>query len=243
MSPADGQAPARILVIDDEVQIRRFLRIALRSQGYAVLEAGTAAEGLAQVATGTPDLVVLDLGLPDADGKAVLTEIRGWSRVPVLVLSVRSSEAEKVQLLDSGANDYVTKPFGIQELLARVRGLLRDRPGAGADPGAAMPAAVFDDGRLRIDLARRQVTIEGQPVHLTPKEYDILATLLTHAGRVVTQTQLLKGLWGPSHTRDTHYLRVFIGKLRQKIGDDPTEPRYIETEPGVGYRFLEPGSP
>lgn len=243
MSLAGDQAPARILVIDDEVQIRRFLRIALRSQGYEVLEAGTAAEGLAQVATGTPDLVVLDLGLPDADGKAVLREIRGWSRVPVLVLSVRSSEAEKVQLLDSGANDYVTKPFGIQELLARMRGLLRDRPAAGADQGAATPAAVFDDGRLRIDLARRQVTIEGQPVHLTPKEYGILATLLTHAGRVVTQTQLLKGLWGPSHTRDTHYLRVFIGKLRQKIGDDPTEPRYIETEPGVGYRFLEPGSP
>lgn len=230
--------PARILVIDDEPQIRRFLRIALRSQGWTVAEAATAAEGLAQAATGRPDLIVLDLGLPDADGRTVLAEIRGWSRVPVLVLSVRNAESEKVQALDGGANDYVTKPFGIQELLARVRGLLRDRPGT--DGGADGREPVFDDGRLRVDLARRRVTVEGRPVHLTPKEYAILARLLTQAGRVVTQTQLLKELWGPSHTRDTHYLRVFIGKLRQKIGDDPAVPRYIETEPGVGYRFREP---
>lgn len=237
-----------ILVIDDEVQIRRFLRIALRSQGYEVLEAETAADGLAQVATATPDLVVLDLGLPDADGKAVLAELRGWSRVPVLVLSVRSSEAEKVLALDGGANDYVTKPFGIQELLARVRGLLRDRvehgsgPGVGEGGGEQPPGpAVFDDGRLRIDLGRRQVTLREQPVHLTRKEFGLLASLLAHTGRVVTQTQLLREHWGPSHTEDTHYLRVFIGKLRQKIGDDPADPRYIETEPGVGYRFLETG--
>lgn len=242
MSAPPQPRPARILVVDDEVQIRRFLRIALRSQGYEVLEAETAADGLAQIATQAPDLVVLDLGLPDADGKAVLAELRGWSRVPVLVLSVRHAESEKVLVLDGGANDYVTKPFGIQELLARVRGLLRGPagPGGAGDEGQAATRAVFDDGRLRIDLGRRRVTLDGQPVHLTPKELGILGALLAHAGLVVTQTQLLKTLWGPSHTRDTHYLRIFIGKLRQKIGDDPQAPRYIRTEPGVGYRFIAP---
>jgi two-component system KDP operon response regulator KdpE len=229
-----GEVKARILVIDDEPQIRRFLSIALRSQGYEVLEAETAAEGIARTATATPDLVVLDLGLPDADGKSVLAEIRGWSRVPVLVLSVRSAETEKVLALDGGANDYVTKPFGIQELLARVRGLLRDRGAVAAGEGQA----IFDDGRLRIDLGRRQVWLGGQPVHLTRKELGLLTALLANAGRVVTQTQLLRELWGPSHTHDSHYLRVFMGKLRQKIGDDPAEPRYLETVPGVGYRFL-----
>jgi len=237
MSRRGDPSPGKILVIDDEPQIRRFLRIALRSQGYEVLEAATAAEGIAQVATWTPDLVVLDLGLPDADGKAVLAEVRGWSRVPVLILSVRSAEAEKVQALDGGASDYVTKPFGIQELLARVRGLLRDRSAPGGQPGEPQTPPVFDDGHLRIDLGRRQVSLGGQPVHLTRKELGLLTALLTHAGRVVTQTQLLRELWGPSHTRDTHYLRIFVGKLRQKIGDDPEGPRYIETEPGVGYRY------
>lgn len=236
---SDGPPLARILIIDDEAAIRRFLTIALRSQGYATLEAASAAAGLAEAATASPDLIVLDLGLPDADGKDVLAAIRGWSAVPVLVLSVRNAEAEKVAALDAGANDYVTKPFGIQELLARVRGLLRNRP----RDGQAEVTPVFDDGRLCIDQLRRRVTRDGQPVHLTPKEYALLATLLAHAGRVVTQTQLLRELWGPSHTRDTHYLRVFVGRLRQKIGDDPALPRYIETEPGVGYRFLEPGEP
>ncbi len=181
MSGETGPPPARILVIDDEVQIRRFLGIALRSQGYEVLQAETAADGLAQAATRTPDLAVLDLGLPDADGKSVLQALRGWSRVPVLVLSVSSSEAEKVLALDCGANDYVTKPFGIQELLARVRGLLRDR----GRPGEGSGTAVFDDGCLRIDLSRRQVTLQGEPVHHTSKEYALLAALLSHAGVVL----------------------------------------------------------
>ncbi len=219
-------------MIDDEVQIRRFLRISLTSQGYDVLEADTAARGIELTATGSPDLVVLDLGLPDADGKAVLARIREWTQVPVMVLSVRSSETEKVLTLDSGANDYVTKPFGIQEFLARVRNLLRSS-------GESVEAAsVFDDGTLHVDLATRRIAVNGEPVHLTPKEYRVLQMLLQHAGRVVTQTQLLKDIWGPSHAGHTHYLRVVVGKIRQKISDDAERPRYLETEPGVGYRFI-----
>lgn len=231
--------PPTILVIDDEAQIRKFLRISLNAQGYKVLEGANGGEGLAQAALGKPDLVVLDLGLPDMDGKDVLHELREWSQVPVLVLSVRNAESDKVQILDGGANDYGTKPFGIQELLARVRGLLRNRPPAD-EAAAVLP--VFDDGLLRIDLVHRQVSLDGRRLHLTRKEYGILTMLLTHAGRVVTQSQLLTELWGPTHTGDTHYLRVFIGKLRQKLGDDPAAPRYIETEPGVGYRFRDPAA-
>lgn len=222
---------ARILVIDDELQIRRFLRISLASQGYRVLEAENGARGLELAATENPDLIVLDLGLPDTDGKDILAEIRSWSRVPVIVLSVRASEAEKVLALDRGANDYVTKPFGVQEFLARVRSLLREREGP-------MESAVFDDGTLRIDLGSRRIRLRGEDVHLTPKEYRILRQLMLNAGRMVTQTQLLKDNWGPAHADDSHYLRIVIGKIRAKLGDDPEHPRYIETEPGVGYRFL-----
>ncbi len=229
MTAATGQ---RVLVIDDEQQIRRFLRISLTSQGYTVIEADTAARGLELTATRTPDLVVLDLGLPDADGREVLAGIRGWSTVPVMVLSVRASEAEKVLVLDAGANDYVTKPFGIQEFLARVRNLLR----SGGDASTA--SGVFDDGVLRIELGTRRLTLNGEVVHLTPKEYRVLQHLLQHPGRVITQTQLLKDIWGPSHARDTHYLRVVVGRIRQKLRDDPELPRYIATEPGVGYRFI-----
>ncbi len=227
--------PARILIIDDEPQIRRFLDIALRSQGFAVEEAATGRQGLELLATRGADLVVLDLGLPDIDGHQVLAELRPWSRVPVIVLSVRSSEAEKVRCLDAGANDYVTKPFGIQEFMARVRALLRDQ----AVPQGALP--LFDDGRLQVDLARRRVTFEGEPVKLPRKEYAVLATLVQSAGRVVTQQQLLREHWGPAHTADTHYLRIVIAKLRQKLGDDPAQPSYLETEPGVGYRFIGEG--
>ena len=222
---------ARILVIDDELQIRRFLRISLASQGYRVLEAENGARGLELAATDNPDLIVLDLGLPDADGKDILAEIRSWSLVPVIVLSVRASEAEKVMALDRGANDYVTKPFGVQEFLARVRSLLRVREGPAE-------SAVFDDGFLRIDLGSRRIRLRGEDVHLTPKEYRILRQLMLNAGRVITQTQLLKDNWGPRHAEDSHYLRIVIGKIRGKLGDDPEHPRYIETEPGVGYRFL-----
>jgi two-component system KDP operon response regulator KdpE len=223
--------PARILVVDDEPQIRKFLEIALRAQGYAVEEAAAGRPALEQLALHGADLVVLDLGLPDLDGHEVLREIRGWSQVPVVVLSVRASEAEKVRALDAGANDYVTKPFGIQELMARLRVLLREGGVTDAPP-------VFDDGALRVDLARRSVTLDGAAVSLTRKEYGVLSTLVRHAGRVVTQQQLLRELWGPGHVEDTHYLRVVVGKIRQKLGDDAAAPRWIRTEPGVGYRFV-----
>ncbi|RDZ28882.1 response regulator [Lysobacter silvisoli] len=225
---------ARVLVIDDEPQIRKFLDISLRAQGYAVDSADTGEAGLAALATHGADLVILDLGLPDRDGHEVLHELRQWSSVPVILLTVRSSEAEKVAALDAGGNDYVTKPFGVQELMARVRALLRAH--AAQDDGA--PAG-FDDGRLQVDLARREVRLDGEPLALTRKEYALLALLLRHAGRVVTQPQLLRELWGPTHQHDTHYLRILVGKLRHKLGDDAAAPRYIATEPGVGLRFID----
>ncbi|MDD0843655.1 response regulator [Pseudomonas sp. Gutcm_11s] len=222
-----------ILVIDDEAQIRKFLRISLSAHGYRVLEAGNGSDGLAQAALERPDLVVLDLGLPDMDGQQVLSELREWSQVPVLVLSVRASEGEKVKALDGGANDYVTKPFGIQEFLARVRALLRQ--GNGGEPQEASAHS----GSLQVDFAYRRVTLEGAEVALTRKEYAVLAMLARHLGRVVTQQQLLKDIWGPTHVEDSHYLRVVVGHLRQKLGDDPAAPRFIVTEAGVGYRLLE----
>lgn len=230
---ASSSAPApRVLVIDDEPQIRRFLEISLRAQGYAVTLAENGEAGLAALAMQGADLVMLDIGLPDRDGHEVLRELRGWSQVPVIMLTVRADEAEKVAALDSGANDYVTKPFGVQELMARVRGLLRTH----AHPAEAAP--VFDDGHLHIDLVRREVEIDREPVALTRKEYALLAMLLQHAGRVVTQPQLLREVWGPTHQEDTHYLRILVGKLRHKLRDDAAAPRYIATEPGVGLRFI-----
>jgi two-component system KDP operon response regulator KdpE len=220
-------------VVDDEPQIRKFLDISLRAQGYAVETADTGAGGLEALATHGADLVILDLGLPDRDGHEVLRELRQWSSVPVILLTVRAGEAEKVAALDAGANDYVTKPFGVQELMARVRALLRSH----ATQGEALP--VFDDGRLRIDLARREVRLDGESVALARKEYALLALLVQHAGRVVTQPQLLRELWGPTHQHDTHYLRILVGKLRHKLGDDAAAPHYIVTEPGVGLRFIE----
>jgi two-component system KDP operon response regulator KdpE len=222
-----------VLVIDDEAQIRKFLDIGLRAEGYEVVLAANAAEGLAKAATRTPDLVILDIGLPDREGHEVLAELRQWSQVPVLMLSVRDAESEKVRALDAGANDYVTKPFGIQELMARLRALLRNRPG---EPEPAQQR--YDDGRLAIDLARREVRLDGELLALTRKEYAVLAMLLRHAGRVVTQQQLLREIWGATHVQDTHYLRIVLGKLRQKLGDDPSAPYWLKTEPGVGYRFI-----
>jgi two-component system, OmpR family, KDP operon response regulator KdpE len=221
-----------VLVIDDEAQIRKFLDIGLRAEGYEVLLAANAADGLALAATRSPDLVVLDIGLPDREGHEVLAELRQWSQVPVLMLSVRDTEQEKVRALDAGANDYVTKPFGIQELMARLRALLRNRA---AEP-EAQPR--YDDGHLRIDLGLREVSLDGTPLALTRKEFAVLALLLRHAGRVVTQQQLLRDIWGGTHVQDSHYLRIVVGKLRQKLGDDPTTPRWLKTEPGVGYRFI-----
>lgn len=228
----EAAPPARVLVIDDEPQIRRFLEISLRSEGFAVSEASNGLEGIELLAKRGADLVVLDLGLPDLEGYEVLERIRGWSEVPVIVLSVRSAEAEKVRALDAGAHDFVTKPFGVQEFMARVRAVLRQR----AAPGDHPP--VFDDGHLRIDLARRIVTVGGEKVTLSRKEFAVLAMLARHPGRVVTQHHLLRELWGPTHVQDTHYLRVVIGRLRQRLGDRAAAPRYLSTEPGVGYRFV-----
>ncbi|KRG62038.1 transcriptional regulator [Stenotrophomonas humi] len=231
---ADAPAipPPRVLVIDDEVQIRRFLDISLRAQGYAVSQAATGTEGLQRLAEESTDLVILDIGLPDIEGHDVLAELRQWSQVPVIMLSVRASESEKVRALDNGANDYVTKPFGTQELMARVRALLRSRS---TDSEGQVP--VFDDGHLHIDLARREVRVQSESVALTRKEYALLALLLRNAGRVVTQPQILQEIWGPTHRHDTHYLRILVGRLRHKLGDSALESRYLFTEPGVGLRF------
>ena len=227
--------PARVLVIDDEVQIRRFLDISLRAQGYATVQAANGGEGLRALAGEGADLVILDIGLPDMEGHEVLAELRQWSQVPVIMLSVRGGEAETVRALDNGANDYVTMPFGTQELMARVRALLRGR---NADGDGQVP--LFDDGHLRIDLARREVRVDGAAVALTRKEYALLALLLRNAGRVVTQPQILQEVWGPSHRHDTHYLRILVGRLRHKLGDSALQSRYLFTEPGVGLRFQAP---
>lgn len=223
--------PPMVLVIDDEEQIRRFLRVSLEAEGYQFLDAAHPRDGLAKVASHQPDLVVLDLGLPDMDGHEVLREIRGWSQVPILILSVRDAESEVVRALDSGANDYVTKPFNLREFLARLRVLLR----AGRRDEEKL--SDYDDGHLGVDLAGRQVSVDGELVHLTPKEYALLVALLRHRNRVVTQTRLLSDLWGDTHREDTHYLRILVARLRKKLGDDHANPRYLLTEPGVGYRF------
>ena len=228
-------APARILVIDDEAPIRRFLRVALEAEGYGVVEAGTAREGLAMAAREAPGLVVLDLGLPDADGLSVLRDLRGWSPVPVLILSVRADEGDKVEALDAGAQDYVVKPFGVKEFLARVRGLLRDRS------TDAVPS-VLTIGPLRIDAADHSAAVDGIPLHLTKREFDLLWMLASHRGRLVTQDMILRAIWGPAHAEDSQYLRVYIRQLRQKLGDDAANPRFIATEPGIGYRFLDPAT-
>jgi two-component system KDP operon response regulator KdpE len=219
-------------VIDDEAPIRRFLRVALEAEGYGVIEAGTAREGLAMAAREAPGLVVLDLGLPDADGLSVLRDLRGWSQVPVLILSVRADEGDKVEALDAGAQDYVVKPFGVKEFLARVRGLLRDR-------GTEAVPSLLTIGPLRIDAANHSATMDEVPLHLTRREFDLLWMLASHRGRLVTQEMILRAIWGPAHADDSQYLRVYIRQLRQKLGDDASNPRFIYTEPGVGYRLAE----
>jgi two-component system KDP operon response regulator KdpE len=220
----------RVLVIDDERAIRRFLRAALSSQNHAVTEAETGRDGLAAVGTDRPDVVILDLGLPDMDGIEVIRQLREWTTVPVIVLSVRGQEEDKVAALDAGADDYLTKPFAIGELLARIRVALRHtlRP-------TASPVVQVDD--LQIDFEHRTVTRSGQEVHLTPTEYDVLKYLVQHAGKVVTHRMLLQEVWGPEHLDETQYLHVVISQLRRKIESQPARPRYILTEPGVGYRF------
>lgn len=223
---------ARILVVDDEPQIQRFLKPALTAAGYDVVEAATGGEALKAVATAAPDLVILDLGLPDMDGKDVIASLRGWSTLPILILSARDRESEKIAALDLGADDYIEKPFGIGELTARIRTALRHHGQA-----EALPQVLETDG-LVIDTIRRTVSRDGSEIRLTPKEYDLLALLSRHAGRVVTHRILLTSVWGPAHGDDLQYLRVFIGQLRQKIERDPASPAILRTEPGVGYRLM-----
>ena len=221
---------ARILIVDDEPQIRKFLRISLGANGYEVIEAENGRQGIDAVEAGKPDLVILDLGLPDIDGQDVISAVRQSSTVPIIVLSVRSQEMDKVEALDRGADDYVPKPFGIGELMARVRAALR--------PGRAGSASdVVDIGDLHLDFSRRLVTRGGEEVHLSKREYELLHTLAAKPDHVLTHGEILKAVWGPAHVEDTAYLRVYINQLRQKLEEDPAAPRLIVTEPGVGYRL------
>lgn len=219
-----------VLIIDDEVQIRRFLRVSLEASGYTVHEAADGQAGIAQAALLRPDVIVLDLGLPDLDGLTVLQRLREWSQIPVIVLSVRNADTDKITLLDAGADDYLTKPFSLGELLARLRLALRHV--------APQPeTALFQTGALEVDLARRLVRVNGQPVNLTVTEYALLRVLVQHAGRVLTHRQLLREVWGPQYETETHYLRVYIAQLRSKLEADPARPALILTETGVGYRL------
>ena len=222
----------RVLVVDDEPQIHRFLGPALDAAGYEHVRAETAAAGLREIARKAPDIVVLDLGLPDMDGKQALEKARAFYKGPIIILSARDRETEKIDALDLGANDYVEKPFGVGELLARIRAALRQK----LQDGGAEP--VVTAGDLTIDLIKRLVTRRGIPIHLSPREYDLLAQLVAGAGKVVTHRQLLTAVWGPAHEQDVQYLRVFVGQLRAKIEPDPATPALILTEPGVGYRWL-----
>ena len=220
-----------VLVVEDEKQIRRFVRASLEEEGCRVFEAGTLAGGLVEAGERKPDLIMLDLGLPDGNGVDFIRDLRGWSDAPILVLSARSNEKDKVQALDAGADDYLTKPFGVAELRARARALLR-RQSRTED---ASP--LFEFGEVRVDLSRRVVTRNGEPVRLTPIEYRLLCVLLASAGKVLTQRHLLREVWGPSSVESTHYLRIYVGHLRHKLEIDPAQPRHFQTETGVGYRF------
>jgi two-component system KDP operon response regulator KdpE len=225
--------PTRVLVIDDEPAIYRFLKPALEANDYQTISAGTAADGLRRIAADAPDIVVLDLGLPDMDGKDVIVRVREWSDVPIIVLSARDREAEKIAALDLGADDFVNKPFGMGELMARLRTALRHRmQRKGETP-------VVSVGGLEIDVPRRRVSWQGTEVNLSPKEFDLLAFLASHAGKVVTHKQILTAVWGAAHENDTQYLRVYVGQLRQKIEPNPSDPHFILTEPGIGYRLLD----
>lgn len=223
----------RILIVEDETEIRHFVGLALEREGFEAYQADTLQRGLIEAATRRPDMVVLDLGLPDGDGVDLIRQLRGWSNVPVLVLSARTDETDKVQALDAGADDYLIKPFGVGELLARVRAHLRRRAAAPREAGATV-----EFGDVSMDLARRVVLRAGESLHLTPIEYRLLTHLAAHPHCVLTHRQLLQAVWGPNHARDTHYLRVFMGQLRKKVEQDPAQPRHLVTETGIGYRFV-----
>jgi two-component system, OmpR family, KDP operon response regulator KdpE len=224
------------ILIEDEPQIRRFVRTALETEGWSVHEAETMRQGLTDARTRRPDLIILDLGLPDGSGVEFLHEFRGWSKVPVIVLSARVGEQDKITALDAGADDYLTKPFGVGELLARVRASSRRRLEAGTTPGAG---AVFEFGDVKIDLSLRTAHKGGAAIHLTPIEYRLLTLLIANAGKVLTHRQILREVWGPAHSEDGHYVRVYMGHLRQKLEDDPAQPRHILTETAVGYRLVQ----
>ncbi|MCY3022412.1 MAG: response regulator [Planctomycetota bacterium] len=220
-----------VLAIEDEAQIRRFLRATLGSEGYTLLEAETGEQALTEAASYPPDLILLDLGLPDMDGLEVIRRLRQWTSVPVIIISARGQEQDKVAALDAGADDYLTKPFGVAELMARIRVALRHANRTEDE------SAVFESGDLKVDLARRLVFVGGQEVHLTPIEFKLLALLAKHAGKVLTHRQVLKEVWGPNYADDSHYLRVFVHQLRHKIEADPAQPKHLITEAGVGYRL------
>lgn len=227
-----NETGAKILIVDDEPQIRRFLRASLTAHDYQVVEAEDGKSAVRACTVELPDLVILDLGLPDVDGLEVISQMREWSKVPIIVLSIRSDESDKVDALDRGANDFVTKPFGMAELMARMRVILRQSGLAehGGDP-------VIKAGDIEVDLSKRLVTVNGSPVRLSRKEYDLLRILITHPDKVITHQQILSEVWGPAYVEETQYLRVYIGHLRQKLEDEPAEPKHFLTEPGVGYKF------
>lgn len=225
-------APVAI-IIEDEKQIRRFVRDALASEGLQVFEAETVRQGLVEAGTRKPDIVILDLGLPDRDGIDFIRDLRGWSELPIIVLSARSDEADKIAALDAGADDYLTKPFGVGELLARVRVMLRHQEKTG---GAGVNVVEF--GAVRVDLVNRTVKRSGQAVHLTPIEYRLLTLLLRNAGKMLTHRQILREVWGPSHIESSHYSRIYMGQLRHKLEENPAQPRFFLTEAGVGYRLV-----
>ncbi|MBI1892012.1 MAG: response regulator [Burkholderiales bacterium] len=228
------ERPLHVVLIEDDKQIRRFLYMTLESEGMRVYEAETGKQGLSQVKGHDPDLVILDLGLPDMDGIKVIEQLRTWASMPILILSARSEEPQKVAALDAGADDYLTKPFGTSELLARIRAHLRKKTNRIIDPSESQ----FRFGDIVVDFALRRVTRGNDEVHLTPIEYRLLLTLIQNAGKVLTHTQLLREVWGPGHAERSHYLRIYMGHLRQKLESDPARPAYIVTETGVGYRFI-----
>ena len=223
---------AHVLIVEDEKHIRRFVRAAVEEEGCQVTEAQTIAQGLIEAGQSKPDLIILDLGLPDGDGLSLIRDLRSWSDAPVLILSARTQESEKIAALDAGADDYLSKPFNVGELRARVRAMLRRRARTGEQ---ASPLVEF--GAISVDLSRRLVTRNSQPVHLTPLEYQLLSALLSQPGKVLTQRSLLQNIWGPTYIDSSHYLRVYVGHLRQKLEDDPAQPKHFLTETGVGYRF------
>lgn len=224
--------PTNILIVEDEKEIRRFVRTALEGEGWRVFESDTLQRGLIEAGTRKPDLIILDLGLPDGDGLTYIQDLRQWSAIPIIVLSARSNEEDKVLALDAGADDYLSKPFGISELLARVRVALR-RHSSGSQES---PLVNFAD--ISVDLINRQVTRSGESLHLTPIEFRLLSALIANAGKVITQRQLLTQVWGPNYVEHSHYLRIYMGHLRQKLETDPTRPKHLLTETGVGYRFI-----